>query len=364
MPSLERISIRGYKSIEKLESFEIRPLNILIGANGAGKSNFLSFFSLLRAMCGFSLPNLPVSGLANYVTAFGGSETLLFNGTGQTSVLSVSLESEGHTYEFSLVPTVNQQLFLAARHDSSCFHDGIVTSRKSLISKVVEEDFYDRDSSLHKTIASWCPYHFHETHIGAALRKSADRADVAYLRPNGSNLAPFLLHLNKNEPKSYQHIVETVQLIAPYFEDFRFQYPFENQVSLAWKQRNSDYILRAHQLSDGTLRFLALTTALLQPNPPSLMLIDEPELGQHPLALALLAEMFQSASFKSQIIVATQSAALLDFFTLDNVVLVEHEKGTSVFSRLNVEEYKAWLEDYTLGELWLKNVVAAGPRYE
>lgn len=128
MPRLERISIRGFKSIENLEHFEIRPLTILIGANGSGKSNFLSFFSLLRAMCGFSLPGLPVSGLANYVAVFGGSDTLLFNGAGQTRSLSVTLETEGQTHEFVLVPTAGQGLCMKSGHKDTAAPDGSLSS--------------------------------------------------------------------------------------------------------------------------------------------------------------------------------------------------------------------------------------------
>ena len=361
MPRLERISIHGFKSIEHLENFEIRPLNILIGANGSGKSNFLSFFSLLRAMCGLSLPFLPVSGLANYVAAFGGSETLLFNGARQSRSLSASLESEGQRYEFVLVPADGGRLCLTNGHKDSVSHDASLPSGHAPRHLACEKEFHDRESPLHRAIASWIPYHFHETGVGSALRKCAHVFDVASLRPDGSNLAPFLLHLRWKAPKNSQRLAETVRLLEPSFEDFCFGTPFEEQVSLAWKERHSDSIVHACQLSDGTLRFLALATALLQPDPPSLLLIDEPELGLPPLALALLAELIQSAACRSQIVLATQSADLLDFFTLEDVVIVTRQRGASVFSRPRSDEYAAWLKEYSLGDLWRKNVLAAGP---
>ena len=361
MPRLERISIRGFKSIENLENFEIRPLNILIGANGSGKSNFLSFFSLLRAMGGFSLPGLPVSGLANYVAVFGGSDTLLFNGAGQTRSLSVTLETEGQTHEFVLVPAAGQGLCLASGHEDTAAPDGTRPSGHAPRHLAGEKEFCDRKSPLHRAIASWMPCHFHETGAGAALRRSAHVFDVASLRPDGSNLAPVLLHLRTQAPRRFHRLVETVRRMAPYFEDFCFLTPFEDQVSLAWKQRHSDYLLRAYQLSDGTLRFLALATALLQPEPPSLMLMDEPELGLHPQALALLADLIKQAASRSQIVLATQSAALLDFFSLEDVVIVTRQRGASVFFRPGADEDAVRLKDCSPGELWRKNVLAAGP---
>ena len=165
--------------------------------------------------------------------------------------------------------------------------------------------------------------------------ESAYMADVAYLRPNASNLAPVLLHLRTQAPRRFLRLVEMVRRMAPFFEDFCFLTPFEDQVSLAWTQRHSDYLLRAYQLSDGTLRFLALATALLQPEPPSLMLMDEPELGLHPQALALLADLIKQAASRSQIVLAPQSAALLGFFTPEDVVIVTRHEGARVFSLLS-----------------------------
>jgi predicted ATPase len=122
--------------------------------------------------------------------------------------------------------------------------------------------------------------------------------------------------------------------------------------------------LRPYHLSDGTLRFICLATALLQPNPPSTMIIDEPELGLHPYAIEILAELIQAAAERTQLIVSTQSPALVDCFQPEDVMVVTREKGASIFNRLNAQELSAWLEEYSLGDLWRKGVVAAGPSYE
>ena len=126
---------------------------------------------------------------------------------------------------------------------------------------------------------------------------------------------------------------------------------------LEWKQRGSDYPSSPYQMSDGSLRFICLATALLQPEPPSTILLDEPELGLHPHALALLAGLIQKASSRTQVIVSTQSARLIDYFTPEDIIVVEHENDESTFRRLPLDELKQWRDDYSIGELWEMNLL-------
>ena len=363
MPSLDRITIRGFKSIANLEDFELRKLNILVGANGAGKSNFLEFFAFLRAICGFSLPFLPVSGLANYCAVHGGCECILHNGSQTTTSLTSSLKIEGTTFSFELLPTVNGGLVFA-QHDGTLTHDGSGTYGANSLRDVSDADLRNREGLLYKAIASWQLFHFQATDLASSSRKSSDIYDVAYLRPDASNLAAFLLNLRESAPKSYRNIVRAIRFVAPYFDDFVLREQPGDRVRLFWKTLHSDYVLGAHQFSDGTLRYIALATAFLQPSPPSLMLVDEPELGQHPQALAFLASMAQALPPTTRVVLATQSPALLDFFEPEDVVVVRRQYGASVFERLQGEEYTDWLSDYTLGELWRKNVICAGPETE
>jgi predicted ATPase len=156
-------------------------------------------------------------------------------------------------------------------------------------------------------------------------------------------------------------------LAAPFFDDFKLRprrAARDTVVELEWTQRGSDYPFHPSQLSDGTLRFVCLVTALLQPNPPSTMLFDEPELGLHPYALNLATSLLREAGIRSQVIVSTQSPHLVDAFEAEDIVVVERAEGASTFTRLKPQRLTTWLEKYSLGELWQKNVIGGSPAHE
>jgi predicted ATPase len=134
-----------------------------------------------------------------------------------------------------------------------------------------------------------------------------------------------------------------------------------DQIQLEWRERNSDYPFLAHQLSDGTLRFICLAVLLLQPKPPSTILLDEPELGLHPYAIQLLAGLLQSASKRTQLIVATQSAALVSEFQPEDLLVLDRVDSTSRITRPTSDQLSAWMDEYSLGEIWEKNIIGGRP---
>jgi predicted ATPase len=231
-------------------------------------------------------------------------------------------------------------------------------------SEFVDEalDFPDARWMLER-LQGWRVYHFHDTSASAMVKQTGDVGDNEALRPDASNLAAFLFLLRTKHPESYRRIVSTIRLVAPFFDDFRLRpSPFnEQKIQLEWSERSSDAYFNAHALSDGTLRFICLATLLLQPNLPSLILIDEPELGLHPYAIQVLAGLVRSASEKTQVILSTQSVSLVNQFAPEDLVVVDRNKGESVFRRLSPEDMKDWLEGYSLGELWEKNVFGGRP---
>jgi len=199
------------------------------------------------------------------------------------------------------------------------------------------------------------------------MRREHSVRDRAALREDASNIAAFLLELKGTYGATYSLIRDTVRLIAPFFDDFLLEPEEkggEEKLRLEWRQKGSSYPFQPAHLSDGSIRFICLATALLQPRPPATIVIDEPELGLHPYAIGVLAELIQSAAQRTQVVISTQSATLLDQFTPEQIVVVNRRDGKSSFERLEPGELTNWLEDYSLGELWQKNVVRGGPGRE
>ncbi len=361
---IDKITLKGFKSIRNLEDFPLRNLNILIGANGAGKSNFVSFFTFLREV---------VAGrLGLYVEKKGGADDHLFLGPKITESIHTHLRLRTTGHEMHLQRTVRNEFVFAEeriqREPSGASSQAISLGKGHKESKLA--DPYQRDEhqdiarSIRSSLSGSVAYHFHDTSDNAPMRRPCSVRDTDYLRSEAANLASFLRVLHLEHPDTYVRIKETVRLAAPFFDDFTFRPRVSNGdevLPLEWTQKGSDYPFLVNQLSDGTLRFIALATALLQPNPPATMLFDEPELGLHPYALNLFAALVKKAASKTQIIVSTQSAPLLDNFEAEDIIVVERKEGESTFKRLSSAELAEWLKDYSLGELWQKNVLGGRP---
>ena len=359
---LERIEIQGFKSIRRTD-LKLLPLNLLIGSNGAGKSNFISVFSLLN--------NIVSRQLQIHVQRSGGADSLLHHGQKQTAAIDLRLHFGVNGYEVKLAPSADGGLFLV---DERCWYQGYDYSSPFTVQLAsgakesgLEQEAKDPKHSIAKfvlsALQSWKVYHFHDTSPSAKVKQQAEIGDNAFFRPDASNLAPFLLLLRDKHPDHYRLIVESVRRVAPFFKDFQLRpNPLNpDRILLEWTEFNSDAYFNAHSLSDGTLRFICLATLLLQPSPPSAILIDEPELGLHPFAIQLLAGLLKQASNRTQVIASTQSVTLVNQFTPDRIVVVNRADGQSVFSRLEPDKVATWMDDYSLGELWEKNILGGRP---
>jgi len=359
---LNTLTIKGFKSIKSMEDFPLMPLNVLIGANGAGKSNFIEFFRLISAM-------MKPDGLKEFIA--GNADTYLFGGAKETQHISVNLLIGENGYEFELVPTEdgyflinNEQRHYLTLGISKVIGSGSFNS-KLLKYKDTVGSLKNSSGFIYDTIYAWKVYHFHDTTKEAGMRRFHDLGHNQILQTDAANIAPFLYQLKENHPDEYQSIREAVCLVIPFFDDFILTANRDENIRLNWRQKGlNDYPMRPSQLSDGAIRFICLATALLQPSPPSTILIDEPELGMHPYAIEILAELFRSASTRVQLIISTQSPALVDCFQVEDIVVVNRKEGASEFTRLNKAELENWLEGYSLGDLWRKNIISASPDYE
>lgn len=360
MSKLSSLTIKGYKSIQNLENLKLGNLNILLGANGAGKSNFISVFKFLADMY--------EQNLQLYVQKNGGADALLHYGRKKTPIMEMGFYFNCNGYEFSLIPT-NDNRIIFKNEVLSYLGGSYAPYPSSTIIKSAHSEA-DLKNSSHKyvqyikpAIESWRVYHFHDTSDTALVKQIHSATDNLKLKSDAANLAAFLLRLKIKFPHNYEQIVKTIALVAPYFHDFVFRED-EQTIQLEWFEKGDlDTPFKAHILSDGTLRFICLATLLLQPAVlmSDTILIDEPELGLHPYALAVLADLIKRAAEKKQLIISTQSVELINHFSANDIIVVDRVNDASVFKRLDEEQLKDWLEDYTLGDLWKQNIIGGRP---
>lgn len=359
MSKIDRLTIKGFKSIRNLDGLQLNNLNVLIGANGVGKSNFVSYFRMLHEL---------VEGrLQVWVSKQGGADRVLSYGVKETKSFSSTLLFGRNGYHVELEPTTNDGFTFVS--EDVHFKGDSVTTSPNLGAGHTESLLKSSDKAISKhcysSISSWKVFHFHDTSDTAAVKRVGSLHDNDYLRQDAANLAAYLFKLQQDSPDVYAQIRKTVRLAVPFFDDFVLKPTLlssgEEQIRLLWTQADSDYPLWPSQLSDGSIRFICLVTALLKPSPPSTIIIDEPELGLHPYAITLLGALLRSASKRMQVIVSTQSVPLLNEFELNDLIVVEREGGASTFKRLDAEKFESWLDDYSVGELWEKNIIGGRP---
>lgn len=350
---IDYIEIKGYKSI-KSAKLGLRPINILIGANGSGKSNFISFFEFLNRVYDRKL--------TPYVSLNGGTEKMLHKGSKITDRISVDIEfDEGQNgYLFEIQQGVDAFVFIK---EHLVYQDDLGRDiATGGMEARVKESTHFRAKYVHNYLQSYKKYHFHDTSSNSPFSKTSHVAnDQYFLYEKGENLAAFLFHIQETNAIVYNRIIRMIQSIAPYFSDFFLQPNAEGYIRLQWQDKYSSTIYGVNDLSDGTIRFIALATLFLQPDLPSSIIIDEPELGLHPFAIAKLAGMISSAAAKgSQVIVATQSTDLISHFQPEDIITVDQKNGESEFNRLDHQALSAWLSEYTIDDLWKRNIITGG----
>jgi len=368
MARLKTVTLRGFKTFRELTDFQPGPVTVLIGPNGAGKSNFISFFRLL------SWALVPPGQLQEHVAKLGGASVILHDGPERTRDIQAHLVlatgAGENDYSFRLAYAAGDTLvYTEEKFRFSKFGLlpnpqwkvlGVGHREPELIKAAEGGDATARTilTLLRKLIV----HQFHDTSEGSRIRQKWNMDEGRWLKEDGGNLAPFLYRLRQEYPKYYARILESIRLILPFFAEFELKPEF-GKVLLAWRERGSDRLFTAGQAADGMLRIMALVALLQQPEVdlPDVVILDEPELGLHPYAIEVLAGLIRAASQHAQVILATQSASLVDRFTPEDIVVVNRTARESTLQRYTEAELHAWLGEYTMSELWEKNVIGGRP---
>lgn len=350
---MDYIEIQGYKSIKKAR-VELAAINILIGSNGSGKSNFISFFEFLN--------KLYDRKINEYVALKGGEEKIFHKGSSITDLIYFRVEFDNglNGYSCELIKA-NEGLLI--KNEYLIYEGDLgwdIGNYSTQANVKVTSNF--RAKYVIKYLNGFRKYHFHDTGSNSPFNQiSHFQNDSYFLYERGENLAAFLLNIREKHKIVYNRIINTIQSIAPFFSDFYFNKNEEGYIRLQWQDKFSSTVYGVSDLSDGTIRFIALATLFLQPNLPSSIIIDEPELGLHPFAISKLAGMIQSVAKRNvQVIVATQSSDLVNYFNPEDIITVDQKNGESSFQRLNRDDLSAWLDEYSVGDLWQRNIVQGG----
>ena len=362
---IERIILQNYKSIQNAD-IRLGPLNVLIGSNGVGKSNLISFFEIVSALLN--------KRLGSYVLERGGFERFLYQGVKHSSFVSSLIDfSNTNAFYFQLKPAVGNKAFIEKSGDYFNTKGENTKSYSKLWNRVDWDNAVEESSILDSPkwragylrtfLKSFIVYHFHDTSLTSPMRRECNIGDNEALRHDASNLAACLFRLKQNDPQTLMLIEGVVRSVAPYFKGFKLR---ENpnqkgMITLEWEESGSDLYLDANSFSDGTLRFIALATLLLQPNLPETIIIDEPELGLHPTAINKVAALVKRVAADKQVILATQSVNMVNCFTPEDIIVVDRKNQQTVFSRLDEDALSIWLDEYSIGDIWEKNIIGGQP---
>ena len=370
---VSQVSIEGFRNLVRIENLELPQMALLIGANGAGKSNFIRFFEMLGWI-------LKGQNFQEFVQRQGGADNLLFMGAKATHHIRATIRLSTHKgwndYRFALthLPADDSLIFVEeayrysdkTRSGEALWNALSSGTREGQLPLAIREAPTPNGKTTARTVThllrQCVTYQFHDTSPAANIKKPWDITENARLRSDGANLAPVLLNLFDNDPRAYSRIVQRIQRVLPSFLDFVLE-PNFGKILLRWRSKHGDKTFGPDSTSDGSLRLFCLVTLLSLPDEmlPDVLFLDEPELGLHPFAIQLVAAMMRSLSATRQIIASTQSVTLVNEFSWENLIVADQIDGTAHFRRLDEQGVASWLELYQIGEMWEKNILGGTP---
>jgi len=366
--SIKSVEIQNFKSIKDSGRIELGNINVLIGANGSGKSNFIEFFNFLK--------NITEEKLFIYIRRNGslnknGMDNILHFGRKESTHLSAKISfydddiEDGYIFDLNLN---NDNVLVFVKEEIFCVKDGLFNNYildskyKDGEETSLKADLKDkRNKRILNCIELLKIYHFNDTGFTSNIKiPSAIVDNQLYLREDGSDIALFLYNFSNNYPKKFKRLEYIINSITPTFEKFHFvKHPQVDEIYLQWVE--NDTIFPISSLSDGTLRFICLASILMSPIKPPTIILDEPELGLHPFAIAKLAAMIRIASKDSQIILSTQSVELISEFSANDIIIVEKKENQTTFKRQSEKDLENWIDEYSVGEIWCSNIIGGNP---
>ena len=368
--SVEHLHISGFRSLADVEIRDLPGVAVLIGANGAGKSNLIRFFEMMSWM-------LKSRRLGEFVTLQGGADDQLFRGDSVSrrmdATVTMRTDAGRNEYRFALAHAHPDRFMFVDEafrfnratidDEQKWFHLGSGHTEAKIPEAAQSDGPAGQTARVIVTLLRSCSvYQFHDTSFGSRFKKRGEAADNARLRSDGGNLGAVLLRLEREDIRRFEMICYHIGRVLPVFDRFEVE-ETNGTVLLRWKAKGTDSTFGAHLTSDGSLRLFALVTLLNLPAEmlPDVLLLDEPELGLHPAGIGLIAGMIKQRSVDRQIIVATQSPRFVDSFDLDEIIVLNLRDGRTECRKLDPDEYRTWIEEFAPGELWEKNLLGGRP---
>ncbi|MDH5476821.1 MAG: AAA family ATPase [Nitrospinota bacterium] len=376
MHKVKRIKIGGFRRLNDVE-IAMRPLMVMIGANGVGKSSLLDAVSLLSASA--------TGNMNRTLSNMGGVAEVLSRRTSGVSnciTLEASMEVQGHNpLEYSLNIAPSGQSYKIARETLTQKRPNYPEPFKHIDSTFDEIHYYNIDGSglttpnweqniqetslsqvpkmfqqpeeLKRILSSVTQYHVLSVDKRAPVKLPQQMKPADLPGADGEDLVSFLYNLRESNHERYEAIEDTLKAAFPGFESLSFPPVAAGMLAMTWKEKHFKTPMYMHQLSEGTLRFIWLTALLQSPVLSTVTMIDEPEVSLHPEMLSLLAHQMREASDRTQVIVATHSDSLIRFLKPEEVVVMDmDEEGFTTATWADSLDLEEWLKDYTLDEVW------------